>query len=64
MAKDLITLEAADKPSQKFVSDTVAKAKLAFIKSKVNVDLGEAKGGDLQLEDKETQQKNEDAIWN
>ncbi len=64
IAKDLATLETSDKSSQKFVSDTTAKAKLAFIKSKVNVDLGETKGGELQLEDKTTQQKNEDAIWN
>lgn len=61
--KDLAILETEDKRSQKFVSDTVTKATLQFIKGKHNIDLGKQAGGDLQLEDKTTQQKSEDAIW-
>ncbi len=61
--KDLATLETEDKRSQKFVSDTVAKATLQFIKGKHNIDLGKQAGGDLQLPDKTTQQKSEDVIW-
>lgn len=65
IAKDLATLETQDKAAQKFVSDTTAKAKIQFMKEKHNIDLGGVNtGGDLQLEDKTTQQKNEDAIWN
>jgi len=65
IAKDLATLETQDKAAQKFVADTTAKAKIQFMKEKHNIDLGNInKGGDMQLEDKTTQQKNEDAIWN
>jgi hypothetical protein len=64
IAKDLATLETSDKSSQKFVSDTAAKVKEQFLRNKHNTDLGKQAGGDLQLEDKTTKQKNEDAIWN
>ena len=65
IAKDLAILETHDKSAQKFVSDAAVKATLKFIKDKHNVDLkGQPSGGDLQLEDKSTQQKSEDAIWN
>lgn len=63
IADDLATLETRDKAAQKFVSDTTAKAKIQFMKEKHNTDLGSTNKGDLQLEDKTTQQKNEDAIW-
>lgn len=63
MAKDIATLETDDKRSQKYVSDTVAKAKLGFIKEKHNIDLVVDSKGELQLEDKDAQKKNEDAIW-
>ncbi len=64
IAKDLATLETADKSSQKFVSDVAAKVKEQYIKAKHNTDLGKPAGGDLQLVDKTTQQKQEEAIWN
>jgi len=65
IAKDLATLETQDKAAHKFVADTTAKAKIQFMKEKHNTDLGGInKGGDLQLEDKSLQQKNEEAIWN
>lgn len=64
IAKDLATLETQDKMAQKFVSDAATKATLKFIKEKHNPDLNDMnRGGDLQLEDKEAQKKNEDAIW-
>lgn len=64
MANDLAILENHDKASQKFASDIATKAKLEFIKGKHQIDLGNQEGGQLQLEDKNAQQKNEDAIWN
>ena len=63
MVKDLATLESVDKSVQKFVGDAANKAKVQFIKDKHNIDLGKDSGGQLQLEDKEAQKKNEDAIW-
>lgn len=64
MANDIAILENHDKASQKFASDIATKAKLEFIKGKHQIDLGGQGGGELQLEDKNAQQKNEDAIWN
>lgn len=64
IAKDLAILETADKSSQKFVSDTAAKVKEQYIRNKHNTDLGKPAGSELQLEDKTTQQKTEEAIWN
>lgn len=64
IAKDLAILETHDKTAQKFVSDTAAKAKLNFIKDKHQIDLNVVNGqGELQLEDKDKQKKQEDAIW-
>lgn len=66
IAKDLAILETHDKTSQKFASDAYTKAQVNFIKNKHNIDLNGQNGGagDLQLEDKDAQKKNEDAIWN
>ncbi|MDP4189579.1 MAG: hypothetical protein Q8905_16140, partial [Bacteroidota bacterium] len=63
MAKDLAILESHEKSAEKFISDAAAKSKVQFIKEKHNIDLGKESGGDLQLENKEAQKKNEDAIW-
>lgn len=66
MAKDLAILETYDKTNQKFVGDTFAKAKKQFIKEKHNIDLNDGNSagmGELQLEDKEAQKRNEDALW-
>lgn len=63
MAKDLASLDSEDKRSQKFVSDAAAKARIYYMKDKHNIDLGSGGNGELQLEDKERQKKNEDAIW-
>ena len=63
IAKDLAVLESFDKTAQKFVGDAANKAKVQFIKEKHNIDLGKEGNGQLQLEDKEAQKKNEDAIW-
>lgn len=65
MAKDLAAIETDEKRSQKYISDTYAKTKLAYIKGKHQIDLNTDTGkGELQLEDKTTQQKSEDAVWN
>lgn len=65
MVKDLTTLETADSRGQKYIGDAVAKAKLQYLKQKHNIDLDTGNGGgELQLEDKNSQKKNEDAIWN
>lgn len=64
IANDLAILETADKSSQKFVSDTAAKVKEQYLKTKHNTDLGKQAGGELQLEDKTTQHKSEEVIWN
>lgn len=63
ITKDLAILESFDKSAQKFVGDAANKSKVQFIKEKHNIDLGKDGTGQLQLEDKEAQKKNEDAIW-
>jgi hypothetical protein len=64
MAKDLAAIETDEKRSQKYLSDASSQAKIQYIKTKHQIDLGGNRGGDLQLEDKELQKKKEDAIWN
>lgn len=65
MVRDFTVLETYDKSAQKFIGDAAAKAKKQFIKEKKNIDLNDSNNGNgnMELPEKTSQQKNEEAIW-